>query len=148
MASHRGRKSLDDLTPEQRAKAERITAKWHTPEVRQAEERDREALAEERRATGTVAAGTTIEPDDYLAFGSFMAKARAERIRKNLTLADVAARMGVDHPAVSRLETRPFANPTITTILNYVRAIGGRIPWDRVEWKDDEGGQNSESRGK
>jgi DNA-binding XRE family transcriptional regulator len=49
---------------------------------------------------------------------------RAERNRQGLSLADVQARTGIARSALSRLETEPDANPTLTTVTRYAEALG------------------------
>jgi DNA-binding XRE family transcriptional regulator len=49
---------------------------------------------------------------------------RAERIRQGLSLADLQARTGIARSALSRLETDPEANPTLTTVTRYAEALG------------------------
>ena len=66
---------------------------------------------------------------DHLDFAVFMASARAAREGRGLSLTEVAARMGVDHAAVSRLESGKQANPTVNTVMRYVEAIGLRVTW-------------------
>ena len=63
-----------------------------------------------------------------------MASVRIERESRGLT---VAERMGVDHAAVSRLESGKQANPTVNTVMRYVEAIGLRVGWSMVG-RDDE----------
>jgi DNA-binding XRE family transcriptional regulator len=48
----------------------------------------------------------------------------SERIRQGLSLADVQARAGIARSALSRLETEPDANPTLTTLTRYAEALG------------------------
>ena len=49
---------------------------------------------------------------------------RAERTRQNLSLADLQARSGIARSALSRLESDPRANPTLTTVTRYAEALG------------------------
>ena len=49
---------------------------------------------------------------------------RAERIHQGLSLAEVQDRTGIARSALSRLETEPDANPTLTTIARYAEALG------------------------
>jgi DNA-binding XRE family transcriptional regulator len=49
---------------------------------------------------------------------------RAERTSQGLSLADLQQRTGIARSALSRLETDPDANPTLTTILRYAEALG------------------------
>jgi len=52
---------------------------------------------------------------------------RAERARQGLSLADVQARTGIARSALSRLETEPDANPTLTTVTRYAEALGKEL---------------------
>jgi transcriptional regulator with XRE-family HTH domain len=73
---------------------------------------------------------------DHLDFAVFMASARQAREGRGLTLSQVAERMGVDHAAVSRLESGKQPNPTVNTVMRYVEAIGLRVAWGLAE-RDD-----------
>ena len=73
---------------------------------------------------------------DHLDFALFLAMARKAREDRGLTLSEVADRMGVDHAAVSRLETGKQANPTVNTVMRYVEAIGLRVAWGLAD-RDD-----------
>ena len=73
---------------------------------------------------------------DHMDFAVFLASARKEREARGLTLSEVAARMGCDHAAVSRLESGKQPNPTVNTVMHYVEAIGLRIAWGLAE-RDD-----------
>ena len=52
---------------------------------------------------------------------------KASRQAAALTLADVAARCGIDQPALSRLENGPTQNPTLDTLWRYAAAVGKRL---------------------
>jgi DNA-binding XRE family transcriptional regulator len=52
---------------------------------------------------------------------------KAAREAAGLTLADVAARCGIDQPALSRLENGHNANPTLDTLWRYAAATGKRL---------------------
>jgi DNA-binding XRE family transcriptional regulator len=49
---------------------------------------------------------------------------RAERTRQGLSLAELQSRTGIARSALSRLETDPDANPTLTTVTRYAEALG------------------------
>jgi transcriptional regulator with XRE-family HTH domain len=74
---------------------------------------------------------------DHLDFAVFMASARKAREGRGLTVSEVAERMGVDHAAVSRLESGKQANPTVNTVMRYVEAIGLRVAWGLAGRDDD-----------
>ena len=129
MAAGQSRKTIDDLTPEQRAKVEAARAKWNTPEAREVEVRDRELLAEEVGRAGRIATtGDPVDPSDQLRFRRFAEELRGHREQAGLSLAIVAERSGIDQAALSRLENGR-SNPTIHTLSRYARAIGGRMTW-------------------
>lgn len=53
-----------------------------------------------------------------------LAKLKAERQRKGLTLADVSERSGLDVGMLSRLENGKVENPTLSTLGRYAHAVG------------------------
>lgn len=59
-----------------------------------------------------------------------LARFKAVRENQGLTLAEVAARMGIDAPALSRLETGQMLNPTIATLLKWAEALGQKLALD------------------
>jgi hypothetical protein len=61
--SERTRQSLASLWPEKRARAEAALARIQSPEYRDSERRDRDALDREYRATGTIASTPVTEAD-------------------------------------------------------------------------------------
>jgi DNA-binding phage protein len=73
---------------------------------------------------------------DHLDFAVFIASTRNAREARGLSVSDVASRMGVDHAAVSRLESGKQPNPTVNTVMRYVEAIGLRVAWGLAE-RDD-----------
>jgi ribosome-binding protein aMBF1 (putative translation factor) len=130
MATEQRRKTLEDLTPEEQAKLKAARAKWDTPEAREAEIHDREALAEEYRQTGRIAmTGDPVDPSDDLHFRKFVDRLRGHREALGLSLAVVSERSGIDQAALSRLENGR-GNPTVHTLSRYARAIGVRLAWD------------------
>ena len=44
-----------------------------------------------------------------------------------MTLAEVAERMGIDAPALSRLETGKMLNPTLATLHKWAEALGQKL---------------------
>jgi DNA-binding XRE family transcriptional regulator len=63
---------------------------------------------------------------------ALVARLKARRIEKGLSLADVAARMGIAKPNLSRLENSRNASPTLETLHRYAKAVGMTV---RVELK-------------
>ena len=52
---------------------------------------------------------------------------KAERLRQQLSLADVHNRSGIERPNLSRLENEVAANPTIATVMRYAEALGKQL---------------------
>ncbi len=49
------------------------------------------------------------------------------RIVRGVSQVQLAARLDVHQPAVSRLESRPIDNVSVGTIQRYIAALGGRL---------------------
>jgi DNA-binding XRE family transcriptional regulator len=58
------------------------------------------------------------------------ARFKAIRESQGLTLAEVAQRMGIDPPALSRLETGKMLNPTLATLHKWADALGQKLDVD------------------
>jgi DNA-binding XRE family transcriptional regulator len=78
--------------------------------------------------------GPTIKQGEYLALMHFFSLLKSIRERQNLSLADIAARTGIDKSAISRLENGLTENPTIATLERLARSVGKRI---RIELEDN-----------
>jgi hypothetical protein len=129
MATGRRRQTYDDLSREQKSTLDAHRARRDAPGVREAEIRDREAILEEYRRTGTVA--TTDDPtwpEDELRLLKFLEGLKAVRELAGISLAELAERSGIDLPALGRLEDGR-GNPTARTLTRYCHALGGRIAW-------------------
>src|SRR5689334_23327205 len=102
------------MSPNRRIEAMEPTIKpKRTPEQRVEEEtvrRHHTAHPIQQRPAGT------INQQSFTAILSLVARFKAVRESQGLMLADVAARMGVDPPALSRLETGKVLNPTLATL--------------------------------
>jgi DNA-binding phage protein len=124
MAAGRPRRKLEDLTPEQRTKAESVLERWHSPETRAADVADREALAEEYRRTGAIeTTGELYDVDLLLRLRQLLRQLKEHRERAGLNLATISERSGIDLAALSRLENG-IGNPTFTTLSRYAKAVG------------------------
>jgi ribosome-binding protein aMBF1 (putative translation factor) len=119
-------KTLDDMTPEQKAAVEAVRARRHTAEA----DSERDRFREEIRKEFPPAA-----PDEALL--DTLASLRAERERQGLSLADLSERTKMDKATLSKLETGKVANPTYFTVRTYARALGKKIAW-RLEDVSDE----------
>ncbi len=71
-----------------------------------------------------------INRQSFAAILSLMARFKAVRESQGLTLAEVAERMGIDAPALSRLETGKMLNPTLATRHEWAEALGRRLEVD------------------
>jgi DNA-binding XRE family transcriptional regulator len=98
-------------TAEQRAEEEAIRREHATNPIRQ-------------RPTGA------INRESFAAILTLMARFKAVRESQGLTLAEVAERMGVDAPALSRLETGKMLNPTLATLYKWAEALGQKLDLD------------------
>ena len=61
---------------------------------------------------------------------SLVARFKAVRESHGLTPAEVAERMGIDPPALSRLETGKILNPTLATLHIGAEALGRKVDVD------------------
>ncbi len=68
-----------------------------------------------------------INQRSFSAILSLMARFKAARESQRLTLAEVAGRMGIDAPALSRLETGKMLNPTLATLHKWAEALGQKL---------------------
>ncbi len=113
----RRRMAVADLNPEQRAAMEARRAERETPEYQEGLARDIDAYRREYPPAG--------DPELVAA----LAGLRQERERQGLSLSDMAERTGIDRATISKLETGKLANPTLSTLRNYARALGRRLTW-------------------
>jgi hypothetical protein len=126
--AERTRQALAALPPEKRARAEAALTRIQSPEYREQEQRDREALDREYRATGTIAA-TPVAGVDYEAFQAFLRSLRLARESAGLSLEVVASRSGIDEAQLIRLEDGKVPDPRPSMLARYALAIGKRLAW-------------------
>ena len=99
---------------------------------RTAEQRAEEEAVRRQHAANPIRqrpAGT-INQQSFAAILSLMARFKAARESQGLTLAEVAQRMEIDAPALSRLETGKMLNPTLATLHKWAEALGHRLHID------------------
>ena len=97
--------------------------------VRTQEERAEEEAVLRQHAANPVRqppAGA-INQQSFAAILSLLARFKALRESEGLTLAEVAERMGIDAPALSRLETGKVLNPTLATLHKWAEALGQKL---------------------
>jgi ribosome-binding protein aMBF1 (putative translation factor) len=70
---------------------------------------------------------STVDRRSFAAILSLVARFRSVRESQGLTLAEVAQRMGIDAPALSRLETGKMLNPTLATLHKWAEALGQKL---------------------
>ncbi len=68
-----------------------------------------------------------VSQQSFAAVLNLVARFKVVRESQGLTLAEVAERMGIDAPALSRLETGKTLNPTLATLLKWAEAIGQKL---------------------
>src|SRR5580693_7926760 len=103
-----------------------------TKPSRTAQQRAEEQVVRRQHAANPVRrmpAGT-INRQSFAATLELLARFRAARERQGLTLAEVAQRMGIDPPALSRLETGKMLNPTLATLHKWAEALGQKLDVD------------------
>jgi ribosome-binding protein aMBF1 (putative translation factor) len=71
-----------------------------------------------------------LNQQSFAAILHLVARLKAVRESQGLTLAEVAARMGMDAPALSRLETGKMLNPTLGTLHKWAEALGQKLDVD------------------
>ncbi len=99
---------------------------------RTAEQRAEEEAIRRRHAANPVRqrpAGA-INQHNFAAILSLVARFKAVRESQGLTLAEVAERMAIDAPALSRLETGKMLNPTLATLHKWAEALGQKLDVD------------------
>jgi ribosome-binding protein aMBF1 (putative translation factor) len=104
-------KTKPPRTAEQRAKQEAIRRQHAAHPIRQ-------------RPAGT------INQQCFAAILRLAARFKTERESQGLTLAQVAERMGIDVPALSRLETGKMLSPTLATLHKWAEALGRKLDLD------------------
>ncbi|HWB01138.1 MAG TPA: helix-turn-helix transcriptional regulator [Pirellulales bacterium] len=97
-----------EFNAEQRSRVERAQA---------AAERDREEI---------VARGRELKAN-LDQWQEIFSELKAERVRKGLTLDQLAQSTGISKPALSRLENAANPNPTMSTLLRVAEALGKGI---------------------
>lgn len=73
----------------------------------------------------------------FAAILRLLSRFKAMRESQGLTLAEVAERMGIDPPALSRLETGKVLNPTLATLHKWAEAVGQKLDVDLSSFLDD-----------
>jgi len=103
-----------------------------TKPKRTAQERAEEEAIRREHAAKPVKArpADAVSQKSFAAILSLLAKFKAARESQGLTLADVAGRMGIDAPALSRLETGKMLNPTLATLHKWAEALGQKLDVD------------------
>jgi DNA-binding phage protein len=105
MAKREAKRVRRNLTPEERRRWERAVADT---------EQERDGILEQGRA---VLAARKLAQE-------MLARLRAERERRGLSLADMMRLTGMSRESISRLENDPAPNPTMLTLARYATALG------------------------
>lgn len=103
------------VTPEQADRDRAIRAKYLTTKPSLSTLRDGGQVAE------------PILQGEYFTIMQLMSRLKEIRKQKNLSLADVNQKSGLDRAAISRLENGQVANPTFSTVNTLARALGVRV---------------------
>ncbi len=96
---------------------------------RTAEQRAEEEAVRRQHAANPVRQRpvNSINRQSFASILELMARFKAVRESQGLTLAEVAGRMGIDSPALSRLETGKMLNPTLATLYKWAEALGRKL---------------------
>ena len=95
-----------------------------TPEQKRRLRESMEWVKNNRDELDRIAAAQSAELD---ALESALRSLKEARLRKGLSLGEVAARSGIDKANLSRLENDPHPNPTWSTLSRLAAAIGVRL---------------------
>jgi DNA-binding XRE family transcriptional regulator len=103
-----------------------------TKPKRTAEQRSEEEAVRRRHATDPIRArpGSAVNRQSFAAILTLIARFKTVREGQGMTLAEVAERMGIDAPALSRLETGKMLNPTLATLHKWAEALGQKLAMD------------------
>jgi DNA-binding XRE family transcriptional regulator len=95
-----------------------------TKPARTTEQRAEEAAIRRKHAARPIRQrpSGTVNQQTFGAILSLLAHFKAVRESQGLTLAEVAQRMEIDAPALSRLETGKMLNPTLATLHKWAEA--------------------------
>lgn len=80
-----------------------------------------------RPATGQGVCAAPLTHETARELRAFCERLRALRLASGLSLAQAAERMGIDAPALCRLENGRNPNPTIETLGRYAAALGHTV---------------------
>lgn len=97
--------------------------------TRTAEQRAEDAAIRRLHATQPVPqrpAGV-INSQSFASILKLAGRFKAARESQGLTLNEVAERMGIDAPALSRLETGKMLNPTLATLHKWAESLGAKL---------------------
>ena len=96
---------------------------------RTAEQRAEEEAVRRQHAANPVRQlpARAINRQSFGAILSLVDRFNGVRESQGLTLAEVAERMGIDPPALSRLETGKMLNPTLATLHKWAEALGQKL---------------------
>jgi DNA-binding XRE family transcriptional regulator len=100
-----------------------------TKPPRTAEQRAEEAAVRRQHAENPIRRrpASTLPGESFAAILSLVARFKALREAQGLTLAEVAEQMGIDAPALSRLETGKILNPTLATLHKWANVLGQQL---------------------
>jgi DNA-binding XRE family transcriptional regulator len=71
-----------------------------------------------------------LNRQSFAAIINLVVRFKGVRESQGLTLAEVAEWMGIDAPALSRLETGKMLNPTLATLHKWAEALGQKVEVD------------------
>ena len=100
-------------------------------------QRMREEIEADKPRINAIAQRLQREHDEALAeLAQVVDRLREAREEQGLSLADVRDRSGLQRSAVCRLENDMGANPTLSTMMRFARAVGKRIVIKLIDDED------------
>jgi DNA-binding Xre family transcriptional regulator len=96
---------------------------------RSAQQKAEEAEIRRRHAGNPVRSrpASAVSRESFNDILGLLARFKETRENQRLTLTEVAQRMGIDTPALSRLETGKTLNPTVGTLHKWAEALGQKL---------------------
>jgi ribosome-binding protein aMBF1 (putative translation factor) len=95
----------------------------------------REELQRKKSSLDDLVREGDCDPDAVMTMGMYFEVQNAlqalkrDRLRRGISVAEVAERSGLDRAVVSRLENGKQDNPTVATLMRYAAALGKRFLW-------------------
>jgi DNA-binding XRE family transcriptional regulator len=100
-----------------------------TKPIRSAEQRAEEEAIRRQHAANPIRTvpATTIDQASFASILRLVAKFKSVREQQNLTVTEVATKMGIDDMTLANLESGKNLNPSLATLCKWAEALGNRL---------------------